>query len=236
MSILRCRHKSLAFRVWQRADERQRAASKDSLSRNTPPSAKPTLGESKALQKKTRTGDAFADPPPPFQREVARQMSLENAILAANTGEKGTIFTDLQGRARISMPLEKDSISPTNDTEILRGSFAQLLYDATAKHTDWRFGDQITQMEEREDGVDVRFQSGKEETFDLVVLADGVGSRTRKLVFPPEDIQFKKIGVCKYMPVPLNRLLTSCRHCILHVPPGPQRRSIRPLGRYQSPR
>ena len=134
-----------------------------------------------------------------LQREIARRMSLEQAILDANTGEKGTIFTDLQGRARISMPLEKDSISPTNETEILRGSFAQLLYDATSSTTDWRFGDQIERMDERGDSVDVFFQSGKQETFDLVVLADGVGSRTRKLVFPPQDIEFKKLGVCKFL-------------------------------------
>lgn len=124
-------------------------------------------------------------------------MGLEQAILNANTGEKGTILTDLHGNARIHLPLEKDSLSPTNETEILRGSFAQLLYDSTSRTTSWRFGDQITQMDEREDGVDVTFQSRKRETFDLVVLADGVGSRTRKIAFPPEDITFKKLGICK---------------------------------------
>ena len=132
-------------------------------------------------------------------------MSLEQPILDANTGEKGTVFTDLQGRARISMPLEPGSVSPTNETEILRGSFAQLLYDATSKTTDWRFGDQIKQVDEHEDRVDIVFQSGKQETFDIVVLADGVGSRTRKLVFPPQDIEFKKLGVCKLFTRPVLR-------------------------------
>lgn len=129
-------------------------------------------------------------------------MNLESAILAANTGENGTIMTDLQGVPRVTMPLSPGSLSPTNETEILRGSFAKLLYDATAQDTDWRFGDQIIEMREHAAGVDVVFQSGKQETFDAVVLADGVGSRTRKMVFPPEDIQFEPLGLCESLPLP----------------------------------
>lgn len=43
---------------------------------------------------------------------------------------------------------------PTNEPDP-RGSFAQLLYHSTAKHTDYRFGDETTQMEEPRDSVDV---------------------------------------------------------------------------------
>lgn len=92
---------------------------------------------------------------------------------------------------------EKGGFSPTNETEILRGAFAEILYSATKDRTDWRFGDQIVKLDEGRQGVKVIFQSGKEETIGMVVLADGVGSRTRKLVFPPEDIQFKNLGVCE---------------------------------------
>jgi hypothetical protein len=124
-------------------------------------------------------------------------MSLESAILDANTGERGSILTDVAGVPRVWMPLEKGGFSPTNETEILRGSFARILYDATRDRTDWRFGDQIGKMVEKDEGVDVQFQNGREETYDLVVLADGVGSRTRKLAFPPEDIEFKNLGICE---------------------------------------
>lgn len=124
-------------------------------------------------------------------------MSLESTILDANTGERGSIFTEISGAPRVWMPLEKGGFSPTNETEILRGSFAKVLYDATRDRTEWRFGDQIGKKVEREKGVDVTFQSGREETYDLVVLADGVGSRTRKLAFPPEDIEFKNLGICE---------------------------------------
>jgi 2-polyprenyl-6-methoxyphenol hydroxylase-like FAD-dependent oxidoreductase len=80
------------------------------------------------------------------------------------------------------------------------------LYDATRDTTAWRFGDQIVEMVEGTQGVDVKFHSGKEEMFDAVVLADGVGSRTRKLAFPPEDIQFKNLGVCELFLASVSRI------------------------------
>lgn len=125
-------------------------------------------------------------------------MGLERAILAANTGEKGSVLTDADGNERVLMTMGETNITPTNETEILRGTCAQILYDATVQNTEWRFGDQITSLDEgTAAGVKVGFQSGKQEMYDLVVLADGVGSRTRKLAFNPEDIQFKRLGICE---------------------------------------
>ena len=127
-------------------------------------------------------------------------MKLESHILASNTGEKGTILTNVQGKSVVSLPLGEGA-SPTNETEILRGDFAKLLHNATKSKTEWRFGDQISSLDEFEDngkdgGVRVTFQSGKRETFDLVVLADGVGSRTRKMVFKSDDVKFKPLDLC----------------------------------------
>lgn len=51
---------------------------------------------------------------------------------------------------------------------------------------DYRFGDSIAALEELPHGVKVRFEQGGEETFDLVIGAEGVGSHTRKLVFGDE--------------------------------------------------
>ena len=146
-------------------------------------------------------------------------MILESAIYSANTGEKGTVFTKINGTTRFALPLGEGP-SGTNDTEILRGDFAKLLYKATEKNTEWRFGDHISSLKEIDGmgrfdekegngGVRVVFQSGKAETYDFVVLADGVGSRTRKMVFSPEDVQFKPLGLCEccFSPLSTPRLL-----------------------------
>ncbi|KAJ9118096.1 hypothetical protein QFC22_003995 [Naganishia vaughanmartiniae] len=165
-------------------------------------------------------------------REVVRRMGLEAAILAANTGEKGSVLTDVEGNERVLLPMGDDSISPTNETEILRGTFAQLLYDATANHTEWRFGDQITSLnEEAEKCVKVGFQSGKEEMYDLVVLADGVGSRTRKLAFNADDIEFKRLGIyIAYFTMPLEPSDTRSDYWVITNLPGKRCLSFRPGG------
>ncbi|MDJ1137435.1 FAD-dependent monooxygenase [Streptomyces iconiensis] len=43
-------------------------------------------------------------------------------------------------------------------------------------------------------GVRVRFESGRERTFDLVVGADGIHSRTRALAFGPEERYIRPLG------------------------------------------
>ncbi|KAJ9092644.1 hypothetical protein QFC21_006708 [Naganishia friedmannii] len=177
-------------------------------------------------------------------REVVRRMNLESAILAANTGEKGSLLTDADGNERASMMLsDGNNFTLTNDTEILRGSFAKLLHDATHANTEWRFGDQIKSLVEMDQseggnlggggggGVKVGFQSGKEEMFDLVVLADGVGSRTRRLAFQPGDVEFKKLGIyIAYFTMPNDPSDTRSDLWVITNLPGKRCLSFRPGG------
>ena len=71
--------------------------------------------------------------------------------------------------------------------EILRGDLAQLLYEPASEHATYRFGDSIAAVEQDEDGATVTFASGTVERYDAVIIAEGVGSRTRELIFPGEN-------------------------------------------------
>ena len=44
----------------------------------------------------------------------------------------------------------------------------------------------IDALQDEGAGVDVRFKSGAEQRFDIVIGADGLHSKTRALVFGPE--------------------------------------------------
>ncbi|VXC34937.1 TspO and MBR related proteins [Sphingomonas sp. 8AM] len=121
-------------------------------------------------------------------RTVLRAMGLEDAALAAGTGEEGTAWIAEDGRiAAQFLTADTGANGPTAEMEILRGDLARLLYDAARDHVRYRFGDHVTAIEDRADGAAVTFTGGATERFDAVIVAEGVGSATRELIFPGEN-------------------------------------------------
>jgi 2-polyprenyl-6-methoxyphenol hydroxylase-like FAD-dependent oxidoreductase len=135
-------------------------------------------------------------------REVLRRMGLEDAALAAGTGEQGTVFLGEGGRELARFAASTDDTSgPTAEMEILRGRLGELLHDHTRDAVRYLFDDQIAGLAQDLDGVDVSFASGREERFDLVVLAEGVSSRSRDLVFPAASREYLGM-VIAYLTIP----------------------------------
>lgn len=121
-------------------------------------------------------------------REVLQRMGLEQAALDHGTGEEGTAWVDDHGHAVATFKTDDiDGDGPTAELEILRGDLARLLYDAARQTAEYRFGDRIASIDDDGEAATVRFQSGRSERFDAVIVAEGVGSATRELVFPGEN-------------------------------------------------
>ncbi|EME57145.1 FAD-dependent monooxygenase [Amycolatopsis decaplanina] len=117
-------------------------------------------------------------------RTVVERMGLEQAARDRVTQEEGLRFIDRRGRVRASFGTDAlDGDGFVTELEILRGELADLLYQSTRQDTEYVFGDEITGLTDTGDGVDVTFRAGPGRRFDLVVLADGLRSRTRGLVF-----------------------------------------------------
>ncbi|MDT0349040.1 FAD-dependent monooxygenase [Pseudonocardia charpentierae] len=139
-------------------------------------------------------------------REVARRMGIEDAIRAASTGETGTEFVDADGTpvARFAAG-RSDSGGATAELEILRGQLSRIIVDRTRDDTEYVFGDQIVALDDGDDGDDgvtVTFAHGPTRTFDVVVVAEGLRSRTRSLVFPGVDA-VRELGLyCAYLTIP----------------------------------
>lgn len=123
-------------------------------------------------------------------------MGLEPELRARYTGEKGSTFTDKHNKVYAKFDV---GYGPTNDTEILRGEFAKMMYEVTYPETEWRFGDCVTSVEEQiENGkVRVGFESGKQEDFDYFIIAEGARSRSRKIVFGENAFEYKPVNECK---------------------------------------
>jgi 2-polyprenyl-6-methoxyphenol hydroxylase-like FAD-dependent oxidoreductase len=67
--------------------------------------------------------------------------------------------------------------------ELTGGRLMSLPRSAVASALYVRFGESITALTERADGVDVTFRSGAPGTYDLVIGADGLHSAVRRLAF-----------------------------------------------------
>jgi len=118
---------------------------------------------------------------------VTERMGLLNGVREKAIHSAGMRFVDRHDRvtARLAMGSMHEAIG-TEDIEISRGDLAQILFCATRDHVDYRFGDSIAAIEQDAAGVNVRFEHGAEERFDLVVGADGLHSRVRRLAFGAE--------------------------------------------------
>lgn len=121
-------------------------------------------------------------------REVLRRMGLDRAALDHGTGEEGTAWVDEDGEVVAEFPTaELDGDGPTAELEILRGDLARLIYERARERAAFRFGDHVTAIEQREGGVAVTFAGGKTERYDVMIVAEGVGSSTRELLMPDEN-------------------------------------------------
>ena len=89
----------------------------------------------------------------------------------------------------------------TAELEILRGELSRVIYERTLPGTEYVFGDQITGVEDRGDRVDVTFRRGVPRSFDLVVVAEGLTSRTRSLVMPDAQVSYLDLYLA-YLTIP----------------------------------
>jgi 2-polyprenyl-6-methoxyphenol hydroxylase-like FAD-dependent oxidoreductase len=117
-------------------------------------------------------------------------MGVWEDIRQHRTGRFDTVYVDAAGRELAVMTGEFTG----GDVEILRGDLTAILHERTRTRCEYRFGDSIAALTETADGVRAEFEHGAAQTFDLVVGADGIHSRVRRLVFGPERDFVRHLG------------------------------------------
>jgi 2-polyprenyl-6-methoxyphenol hydroxylase-like FAD-dependent oxidoreductase len=157
-------------------------------------------------------------------REVADRMGLTDAIRAAGTEEKGTEFVNAQGGTVALFP-PSDGASFTSELEVPRGALSRMLYDRTRSQARYLFGEQIAAIEDRGETVFVRLTGGAEESFDLVIVAEGLRSHTRGLLF--DDVELHHLGLyVGWFPIP--RRADDVDNWRIYHAPGGRVVSLRP--------
>lgn len=120
--------------------------------------------------------------------EVLRRMGLDEAFRANAAPEQGMQIVDKSGRRRGYFPANtsgKGEQSFTSEYEIMRGDLCRIMHDVTKDRVEYIFGTSIESFEEKDGVVEVRFTDGKTSGYDLLIGADGQGSRTRKMMIGP---------------------------------------------------
>ena len=127
--------------------------------------------------------------------EVATRMGLMDKIRESATNMKGSSFINSEGKRLVNindpniMGMRREG-----ETEIMRGTLAGILYEATRNDVDYIFDDSITGIIQKNDHVLVTFKNRPEQTFDLVAGADGLHSNVRNLAFAQEKDFIRNFG------------------------------------------
>jgi 2-polyprenyl-6-methoxyphenol hydroxylase-like FAD-dependent oxidoreductase len=124
---------------------------------------------------------------------VLDRAGLTDTVRAARTAADGLSFVDTRGRRQASVRADGFG-GPVAEIEILRGTMSRIFHDATNEDAEYAFGDSITGLDERADGVHVTFERAPARVFDVVIGADGLHSGVRDLLFGPHGAQLQHLG------------------------------------------
>ncbi|TDO47712.1 2-polyprenyl-6-methoxyphenol hydroxylase-like FAD-dependent oxidoreductase [Kribbella sp. VKM Ac-2527] len=148
-----------------------------------------------------REGGYAVDFRGPANLTVLDRMGVLDDLKAVQTGGNPMRWVDESGRRLMRLPAEFAG----GEVEVSRSDLSRILYEHGRERAAYRFGDSIARLEQRPGrwggegiehggGVEVTFESGVEETYDLVFGADGLHSIVRRLAFGPERDYVSHLG------------------------------------------
>lgn len=131
--------------------------------------------------------------------EVVKCMGLLDVVRSKRVDEEGVSFVDSQGNVKATVMANKSGKGAqtiTSEYEIMRGDLVRILHDATKDDVEYIFGKTVDSFEQDEKEVVAHFSDGSSDTFDLLVGADGQGSRIRKAILPSDSPDpYRRLGV-----------------------------------------
>lgn len=119
--------------------------------------------------------------------EVVEAMGLLDVVKSNRVDEAGVAFVNTQGKSRATIMANTSGQGRqtlTSEYEIMRGDLVRILDDATKNDVDHVFGTSVDSFEQDEEKVVAHFSDGSSDEFDLLVGADGQGSRVRRALLP----------------------------------------------------
>lgn len=129
--------------------------------------------------------------------QVAKRMGIEGPIRAAGYEMERLRSVGPRGEVRADVDVDVfRRLLGADFTSLPRGDLAAAIYATIEDEVETAFGDSISFVDERDDGVRLGFERGGARDFDLLIGADGLHSNVRRLVFGPER-EFERYLGCK---------------------------------------
>lgn len=129
--------------------------------------------------------------------KVVERMGILPRLQEAHIDLRQITFLDADGSEVVSVsPYAVTGGVAGRDLEVRRGDLSEALYAAVRDDVEFMFDDSIDTLDQSGHGVDVTFHGGGRRTFDMVFGADGMHSRTREMLFGPEEQFHRYLGYC----------------------------------------
>ena len=116
-------------------------------------------------------------------QKVAEKMGVLGTLKEFETLLTNNIFSDEDGKLIMRVDVTPELHNENSGLMLNRADLHLTLYEKVKNDIEFRFGKEISSITQDEYAVDIAFSDGSKDRFDLVIGADGVNSKTRKLVF-----------------------------------------------------
>ncbi|MEU4834123.1 FAD-dependent monooxygenase [Streptosporangium sp. NPDC023615] len=130
--------------------------------------------------------------------EAVERIGLLDAVRGKLVDEAGVAFVDARGRTKATIMANTSGQGRqtlTSEYEIMRGDLVRILHDASKDDTEYVFGVSVDGFDQDEQKVVAHFSDGSSGEFDLLVGADGQGSRIRQAILPTGCDPYWRVGI-----------------------------------------
>lgn len=127
-------------------------------------------------------GDAFG---------VLAEMGILDEIRGHDTKMRGTALLDAEGTTVGRLPAEAFA----GELEVPKPELTRILHRVTEPDIPYVFDDSISRLTQHPDHVTVEFERGAPRDVDLVIGADGLFSKVRRLAFGPHEACLRHLGM-----------------------------------------
>ncbi|WP_030417209.1 FAD-dependent monooxygenase [Streptomyces sp. NRRL S-1448] len=123
--------------------------------------------------------------------DVLDDLGILAEVRGHETKMRGTALVDETGAETGMLPAEAFA----GELEVPKRELTRILHRITAHDVEYVFNDSISTLTQHDSGVAVEFERAAPRTFDLVIGADGVYSKVRRLAFGPHGGVVRHLGL-----------------------------------------